>query len=827
MMTDDHMMRVHIRSRMDALTCGDQPTYLLSGMDPYSSSRHRASTLTSRRRFARPPWTHAILGITTYYLKFLLVMGGSWLLQALSLFSFYYALSDLPASLWDTSVTGTISTRSILLVSGFFMGECIGSVVFGSCADHYGRKRSLLVAISISILGHVLLCASWSNTSLIVFRALSGFGLGGQSAMVLTIVLEFTPQHTRGRTVILCQVVGALGTTLAVPVGLALPSVLSWRGMIALLAVLLLGYAILIAMYLGDSPKYLASIGRVDQALRVLAGMERAHGIDRQARVTVPSSLYEPPAASHRRVHTVTIFDEPNRSAATDTGGDSPPSHHRSSEVITLDRDQPAPPPPAISAAPRRRRTSAAASPAMVSFLVSCGKRFTVILCRRPYVKRTLLLWAMWFLLWFGFACSITHLALYYSHDDHELKDRNLVVWGAMPIPGLIISAVIIERMGRITTLVLTLLFSAVASTAVALLVPESSTDLSVALMLISLSMVTGALSAYTGEQYGLMVRAMGIGWAFAWGYVGAFVGIVLVLDAAKHGWHWYWDRQLTVLATHACICILIMILVRFLGVETKNQDIDIAGASSKNDGGVFQPNESLAMIQEAKDDLSFDTSQEGGLSLPITYGFQPNSSRGPGPSVTPVGGPSAYTYSPRSSSSSSGFWQKRQSSTARRKSSKKKRKTVRMLLSSRRGRKSQQQQRDSSFAGGGGSNHVPSKLAMVAPQSLRYSSSSSSRQSANYSSSETPSQQQRPPMAFVDWRESDGSSSHDSRATAPRQTTTGRVMNDNKPPRVGRYTIDMDMFDTFTYVSTPVLGGSQSPKPPAKKKRSSSRDQS
>lgn len=821
-MADDYMMRVHIRSRMDALTCGDQPMYLLSGQDPYSSSRHRASTLTSRRRFARPPWTHAILGITTYYLKFLVVMGGSWLLQALSLFSFYYALRDLPTSLQDP--TRGINARSILLLSGFFMGECVGSVVFGSCADHYGRKRSLLVAISISILGHVLLCASWSNTSLIVFRALSGFGLGGQSAMVLTIVLEFTPQHTRGRMVVLCQVVGALGTTLAVPVGLSLPSVLSWRGMIVLLAVLLLGYAILVATYLGDSPKYLASIGRVDQALRVLAGMERAHGIDRQARVTVPSSLYEPPAASHRRVHTVTIFDEPNRSAVTDTG-DSPPSHHRSSEVITLDRDHPHPhpPPPAISAAPRRRRTSAAASPAMVSFLVSCGKRFTVILCRRPYVKRTLLLWSMWFLLWFGFACSISYLALYYSHDGHKLKDRNLVVWGAMPIPGLIISAVIIERMGRITTLVLTLMFSAIASTAVALLVPESSTDLSIALLLISLSMVTGALSAYTGEQYGLMVRAMGIGWAFAWGYMGAFVGVVLVLDASEHGWQWYWDRQLTVLATHACICILVMILVRFLGVETKNQDIDIAGSSSKNDGGVFQPNESLAMIQEAKDDRSFDTSQEGGLSLPITYGFQPNSSLGVGTSVTPVGGPSAYTYSPRSSSSSSGFWQKRQSSSARRKSSsKKKRRTVRMFLSSKRGRKSQQQQQDLNFAGGG--NHVPSKLTMVAPQSLRYSSSSSSRQSANYSSSETPSQQQRPPMAFVDWRESDGSSSHDSRATAPRQTA-GRV-NDNKPPRVGRYTIDMDMFDTFTYVSTPVLGGSQSPKPPAKK-RSSSQDQS
>lgn len=798
MMADDHMMRVHIRSRMDALTCGDQPTYLLSGLDPYNSSRHRTSTLTSRRRFARPPWTHAILGITTYYLKFLLVVGGSWLLQALSLFSFYYALSDIPTALRDTTAASsdTINGRLILLASGFFMGECVGSVVFGSCADHYGRKRSLLAAISISILGHVLLCSSWNNTSLIVFRALSGLGLGGQSAIVLTIVLEFTPQRTRGRVVVLCQAVGAIGTTLAVPLGLSLPSVLSWRGMIALLALLLLGYAVLIAMYLGDSPKYLASIGRVDQALRVLAGMERAHGIDRQARVTVPSSLYEPPAASHRRVHTVTIFDEPNRSDSSD----SPPSLHRYSEVITLHHDQQLP----ISAAPRRRRTSAAASPAMVSFFVSCGKRFTVILCRRPYVKRTLLLWSIWFLLWFGFSCSISFLSMYYSHG-HDLKDRNLVVWGTMPIPGLIISAVIIERMGRITTLVLTLLFSAIASAAVALLVPERSTDLSIALMLISLSMVTGALTAYTGEQYGLMVRAMGIGWAFAWGYMGAFIGIVLMLNAAGHRWQWYWDRQLTVLATHACICVFVMILVRFLGVETKNQDIDISCSGSKNDGG-FQPNESLAMIQEAKDDLSFVTNQEG-FVLPITYGFQPNSSRGA--NATPVGGPNTYTYSPRSSSSSSGFWQKRQSSTARRKSSKKKRKTVRMFLTSKRGRKSQQQQRDSSFAG---PNHVPSKLAIVAPQSVRYSSSSSSRQSANYSSSETPSQQ-RPPMAFVDWRESDGSSSHDSRATAPRQT--GRVTD--KPPRVGRYTIDMDMFDTFTYVSTPVLGGSQSPKPAKK----------
>ncbi|ETO68176.1 hypothetical protein F444_14951 [Phytophthora nicotianae P1976] len=70
----------------------------------------------------------------------------------------------------------------------------------------------------------------------------------------------------------------------------------------------------------------------------------------------------------------------------------------------------------------------------------------------------------------------------------------------------------------------------------------------------------------------------------------------------------------------------------------------------------------------------------------------------------------------------------------------------------------------------------------------------------------------------LLDWRRSLSSSfsssarglSSSSKASKQEHNATD-VKTDIRSSENGRYTIDLDMFDTFTYISTPVLGGDNS----------------
>lgn len=101
---------------------------------------------------------------------------------------------------------------------------------------------------------------------------------------------------------------------------------LGWRAAYGLLSAIALLYAAVLYLALEESPKYLASVGRTEEALYVLEKIETAHGITRQARVTVPTSLYEPPSqcpkVSYER------YLESSSDSDSDLGLDLRPGQH-------------------------------------------------------------------------------------------------------------------------------------------------------------------------------------------------------------------------------------------------------------------------------------------------------------------------------------------------------------------------------------------------------------------------------------------------------------------------------------------------------------------
>jgi len=158
----------------------------------------------------------------------------------------------------------------ILLSSGF--GAMFGAVFYGWLADKIGRRKVfLMTVINFSIATGILAFTpdrAWLFLS--IFRFLIGFGVGGLYCVDLPLVQEFVPASKRG-------MVGGL-VTAAVPVGVLLGAALGafatpyvgWRGLFAI-GVLPSLLALLVRVWVPESPRWLIQMGRFEDARKSLA----------------------------------------------------------------------------------------------------------------------------------------------------------------------------------------------------------------------------------------------------------------------------------------------------------------------------------------------------------------------------------------------------------------------------------------------------------------------------------------------------------------------------------------------------------------------------
>jgi EmrB/QacA subfamily drug resistance transporter len=85
------------------------------------------------------------------------------------------------------------------LFSIYLLAQAVSVPVYGKLADTFGRKRIMLVGISLFLLGSVLCGAAWSMPALIAFRAVQGLGAGAIQPMSMTIVSDLYTLQERGR----------------------------------------------------------------------------------------------------------------------------------------------------------------------------------------------------------------------------------------------------------------------------------------------------------------------------------------------------------------------------------------------------------------------------------------------------------------------------------------------------------------------------------------------------------------------------------------------------------------------------------------------------
>jgi len=156
-----------------------------------------------------------------------------------------------------------------LIVAAVLGGGSIATLISGYLSDRFGRKRLILIAALIFILGILLVILAHAYTLLLIGRIIQGIGVGILTIVIPLYIVETMPAEYRGRGITIFQAFLTVGIAAAALVDLLFMETGNWRAMfgISLIPglVLFLGGSLL-----PESPRWLFNQGRIDQARAAL-----------------------------------------------------------------------------------------------------------------------------------------------------------------------------------------------------------------------------------------------------------------------------------------------------------------------------------------------------------------------------------------------------------------------------------------------------------------------------------------------------------------------------------------------------------------------------
>ncbi|WCJ34654.1 Synaptic vesicle 2-related protein [Euphorbia peplus] len=164
---------------------------------------------------------------------------------------------------WELS-----SNQESLITSVVFFGMLFGAYSWGLISDNYGRRKGIFGSTILTSVAGLLSTFSPNYISLVTLRCLVGVGLGG-SPVFSSWFLEFVPASNRGMWMVVYSTFWTFGTIFEASLAWIVMPRMSWRW---LLGISSLPSFVLLLFYpcAPESPRYLCTKGRTNDAQKIL-----------------------------------------------------------------------------------------------------------------------------------------------------------------------------------------------------------------------------------------------------------------------------------------------------------------------------------------------------------------------------------------------------------------------------------------------------------------------------------------------------------------------------------------------------------------------------
>ncbi|MGW2617347.1 MFS transporter [Streptomyces sp. NPDC001500] len=275
--------------------------------------RDRTITTDIPARLDRLPWSR-------WHWTIVFGLGTVWILDGLEV----TVVGNIAARLSEPGSGLPITSGQVTGIAAalYVAGACIGALFWGRLTDKWGRKKLFMITLAVYLAATALTAVSFDTWWFLLFRFLTGFGIGGEYAAINSAIDELIPAQYRGRVDLIINgsfwlgaVAGSLLSIVALNTDIFAADV-GWRLTFALGAVLAL-VILLVRRHVPESPRWLLIHGRDREAEEIVTSIERQIEEDKGERL--PRAEGELTIHQRRSVSFVeiarTVFSEYRRRA--------------------------------------------------------------------------------------------------------------------------------------------------------------------------------------------------------------------------------------------------------------------------------------------------------------------------------------------------------------------------------------------------------------------------------------------------------------------------------------------------------------------------------
>lgn len=219
-------------------------------------------------RLDRLPWGR-------FHSMVVAALGITWILDGLEV----TLAGALAGALKQSPVLQFSNTDIGIASSAYLAGAVFGAIFFGWLTDRLGRKKLFFITLSVYLVATAATAGSWDIFTFALCRFITGAGIGGEYAAINSTIQELIPARVRGWTDLVINgsfwigaAIGAVGSLVLLDPAVIDPEV-GWRLAFLIGAALAL-VIFFMRLWIPESPRWLMTHGRAEQAERVMAGIE-------------------------------------------------------------------------------------------------------------------------------------------------------------------------------------------------------------------------------------------------------------------------------------------------------------------------------------------------------------------------------------------------------------------------------------------------------------------------------------------------------------------------------------------------------------------------